>query len=125
MAGIEVVWKSKDEIALRLSAPGREPAEIPMDPESARLIGRALIVAGVASESDPPPVKVGEVIQQGDLHVMRHLTGVQKTNGEPILRLTVAGGLTLSFQMPGPTAEACGKSLQEAGEKARPQGRPS
>ena len=39
--------------------------------------------------------------------------------------LTVAGGLTLSFQMPGPTAEACGKSLQEAGEKARPQGRAS
>lgn len=125
MAGIEVVWNGKDEIALRIKNPGNSDFDIPLPAAWAKVTGRALIAAAAISESNNPNLPAGTVVDDVPLPVMRYVTGIHKTNGEPVLRLTVAGDLTMSFQMPADTAEACGKALQEVGEKARPQGLPS
>lgn len=83
-------------------------------PEAAGLVGRALIAAGTAMTSTNPPA-AGFHVVDAHLPVAAWQTGVSQVNLEPILKLEVAGGLWLSFQLPSRTAHDVGAALAATG----------
>jgi hypothetical protein len=71
--------------------------------------------AAVASPNAPP---TGAGIGQCHLPVVNWQVGPSPFNAEPILRLTVSGGLTLAFQFSAQDAQACARALEYVGRDA-------
>jgi hypothetical protein len=74
-----------------------------------------------ALEAGPAPRPLpGTVIPGCHLPVMNWRVGRSHINGEPILEIDVPGNVTLRFQFPASTAQACGQALIDAGVAASP-----
>ncbi len=77
-----------------------------------------LCCAAVGLGTSPP--LPGTIIPGCHLPVMQWGTARSNINGEPLLVLTIAGGIVLIFQVPAQTAQQCGQALMNEGAAAAP-----
>jgi hypothetical protein len=78
-----------------------------------------LCCAALEAGPDPKPL-AATIIPGCHLPVMGWRTGRSTVNGEAILEIDVPGSVTLRFQFPGVTAQACGQALAAEGIAAAP-----
>jgi hypothetical protein len=81
-----------------------------MSPLDAAYLARGLL-ACAAALSGPNPPKVGAIVGEAHLPVMKWAVGASEINGLPVLNLSVPPGIELTFQMPPQDAKALGDAL--------------
>jgi hypothetical protein len=78
-----------------------------------------LCCATIEAGPGPRPLP-GTIVPGCHLPVMGWRVGRSTVNGEPILEIDVPGNVTLRFQFPASTAQACAQALAAEGVAASP-----
>jgi tRNA A37 threonylcarbamoyltransferase TsaD len=116
---VRVETASKRRAVIVGTAPDGDQIEIVISAAAGPSIaGSLLCIAAFNAASQSAPDNTA--IPACHLPVMNWKTGQSTQNQEALLFLTVSGGATLAFQLPGTTAQECGKALVAVGEKASP-----
>jgi hypothetical protein len=85
--------------------------------DAPKIAPQLLCCAAIEAGPDPKP-QPGTIVPGCLLPVMGWRTGRESLTGETILELDLPGNVTLQFQFPGTTAQACGQALTTAGVAA-------
>lgn len=117
-ATISVIWQSAERIEVHVES-DKGVSALAMPAEVAARVGRSLLVAGSQSPTSPLQVAPGTVMSDGSLEVEAIRVGFHAETGVPVLVLTVAHGVQITFHMSSQAAETAGHALQTAGRQAR------
>ena len=107
-----------DDRTIELGARSSNVAALPLTPEWAATVGRALLAASAVCQGGPRKPDEGEAIL--DCHFPVLGWGIARSameGGGPILRLRIIGGMDLHFQLPALAAAECGAQLAAGGER--------
>jgi hypothetical protein len=115
-----------DKDSLELIVRSAKEETITINPQGAAHIGRAILAASVVCGAPPPHPAKGTEIENCHFPVEKWSVGYSNVNGEPIVGLTVSGGMQLIFQLPHEIARELGEALAKVGQKqATQEGRPN
>lgn len=117
-ATISVIWQSAERIEVHVES-DKGISALAMPAEVAARVGRSLLVAGCQSPTSPLQVEPGTVMSDGSLEVETVRVGHHADTGAPVIVLTVAQGVQMTFHMSSEAAEVAGHALQAAGRQAR------
>lgn len=94
--------------------------DLKLGPAEAAVLGRSLLAASAVCRSLPPKPASGSVVTDCHFPVLRWETGVSSANHSPVLRVTVPGGVPLTFEVTKDVAKAFGAALAAEGKRNKP-----
>lgn len=119
-ATISVIWHAAERIEVHVESDEGVSA-LAMPGEVAARLGRSLLVAGTQSSTSLLQVDPGTVISDGSLEVEQLRVGFHAETGAPVIVLTIAHGVQMTFHMSAEGAQVAGHALQAAGRQAQGQ----
>lgn len=120
--GFAVRYLSDQQVNFVVSAEGRDAPliDLKIGPNEAAVLGRALMAASAVCRSLPPKPQSGSTITDCHFPVLKWETGVSNVNQAPIMRVTVPGGLQLTFEVAREAAKEFGAALTSEGKRNKP-----
>ena len=119
-ATISVIWHTAERIEVHVES-DQGASALAMPGEVATRLGRSLLVAGTQSDTSLLQVEPGTVMSDGSLEVEQFRIGFHADTGAPVIILTIAHGVQMTFHMSAEGAQVAGHALQAAGLQAQGQ----
>lgn len=125
--GFAVRYLNDQQVNFVVAAEGREAplVDLKIGPSEAAVLGRALLAASAVCRSLPPKPPAGSVINDCHFPVLRWETGVSNVNQSPIMRVTLPGGVQLTFEVAKEAAKEFGAALTAEGKRNKPSKPPT
>lgn len=120
--GFAVRYLNDQQVNFVVAAEGRQAplVDLKIGPTEAAVLGRALLAASAVCRSLPPKPAAGSTIADCHFPVLKWETGVSNVNQSPIMRVTVPGGMLLTFEVPKEMAKEFGAALAAEGKRNKP-----
>lgn len=120
--GFAVRYLNDQQVNFVVSAEGRSSPliDLKVGPTEAAVLGRALLAASAVCRSLPPKPESGSTLSDCHFPVLQWETGTSNVTQAPIMRVTIPGGLQLTFEVTKDAAKEFGAALAAEGKRNKP-----